>query len=209
MRVSLPLSSLTLSALLAVTAALPLPLRAQEPLAPGSAPAIEGFATNYTLQTNLLTAAPFRPARSDLDYGLLIGDPHNLVASAAWMFHTNIEVQRYFTFEVGPKAYMAMLAEQNRGVLSVAIGGDARLLLVPRMGISLFGSAYYAPSVFMFGSANNLYDLTAGLQVPFAHRLSALAGYRWFRYSLENSADDTVENNVFVGLRWDFARPTP
>ena len=102
-----------------------------------------------------------------------------------------------------------MLAEQNRGVLSVAIGGDARLVLVPRMGISLFGSAYYAPSVFMFGSANNLYDLTAGVQVRFAPRLSALAGYRWFRYSLENSPDDTVENNVFVGLRWDFARPAP
>jgi len=207
MRLSFPLSSLTLTALIAMTAALP--LHAQEPLPAGSGPAIEGYATNYTLQSNLLTRAPFKSVRSDLDYGLLIGDPHNLVASAALMFHTNIQVDRYFTFEIGPKAYMAMLAEQNRGLLSVAIGGDASLLLVPRMGITVFGSAYYAPSVFMFGSANNLYDLTVGVRVPFARRLSALAGYRWFRYSLQHSSDDTVENNIFVGLRWDFARPAP
>jgi len=204
---SLRLIPLVAAALLSMTVTLP--LRAQQPLPADSGPAIDAFATNYTLQSDYLTRAPFRAARSDLDYGLLIGDPHNLVASAAWMFHTNIEVQRYFTFEVGPKAYMAMLAQQNRGVLSVAIGGDARLLLVPRMGIALYGGAYYAPSVFMFGSANNLYDLTAGVQVPFARRLSALAGYRWFRYSLQNSPDDTVENNVFVGLRWDFERPGP
>jgi hypothetical protein len=194
-------------ATLALAAALP--LQAQEPLPLGSAPAIEGYATNYTLQANLLTAAPFRAVHSDLDYGLLVGDPHNTIASAAWMLHTNIEVQRYFTFEIGPKAYMAMLAEQNRGVLSLAIGGDAQLALIPRLGVALYGSAFYGPSVFMFGSANNLYDLTAGVKVRFAPRLSALAGYRWFRYSLENSADDTVENNVFVGLRWDFARPAP
>lgn len=61
----------------------------------------------------------------------------------------------------------------------------------------------------MFGAGNNLYDITAGVQVRLARRFMALGGYRWFRYSLQHTGDDTVQNNVFVGLRYDLQRGPP
>jgi YfaZ precursor len=181
-----------------------LPLSAQEPRAPNTGPVIEGMASNYTLQFRYLSKAPISAIPSDLDYGLLIGDPHNVIASAAWMLHTNFDILPGLTIQVGPKAYMAMLAHEDRGVLAAAFGGDVRFELIRRLGLSVFGSAFYAPSVFVFGAANNVYDLTAGAQLHLAHQLSVLGGYRWFRYSLQHTGDDTIENNVFVGLRWAF-----
>ena len=185
------------------------PLCAQEPRTPATGPVIEGMASNYTLQLRYMAAAPVS-IRSDLDYGLLLGDPHNAIASAAWLLDSEWEhVIPRLSFEVGPKAYMALLANENRGVLSLAVGGDARLELIPRIGLAFVGSAFYGPSILMFGAANNLYDITAGVQVRFARRLLALGGYRWFRYSLQHTGDDTVQNNVFVGLRYDLGRGPP
>ncbi|MGH8206188.1 MAG: YfaZ family outer membrane protein, partial [Steroidobacteraceae bacterium] len=142
----------------------------------------------------------------DLDYGVLFSDQHNFIGSAAWLFHTDLDLVPHLSFAIGPQVYAASLAQQSRSILAASIGGDARLELVPRYGIAVFGSAFYAPSVLIFGAANNAYDLTAGVQIRFAPRLMALGGYRWFRFSLQHSPDDTIQNSVFVGMRWDLGR---
>ncbi|HEX4024906.1 MAG TPA: YfaZ family outer membrane protein [Steroidobacteraceae bacterium] len=195
--------SLTFCALALVAA---LPLRAQEPRTPTPGSVIEGTAGDHALQMRYLTAAPFQSIPSDLDYGLLVSNQHNVIGSAAWLIHTDLDLVPHLSFDIGPQAYVASLAEQSRGILATSVGGDARLDLIPRLGIAAYGSAFYAPSVLVFGAANNVYDFTAGVQVRFAPRLLALAGYRWFRYSLQNSPDDTVQNSVFVGMRWNLGQ---
>lgn len=181
-----------------------LPLRAQEqPREPATGAVADATASNYNLQLTYLNASPFEGDVSDLDYGLLLSDEHNVVASAAWMYRTNLDVIPGLHIDAGPKAYVASLAEQNRGIFSLAVGADAVFNLIPPLGLQVFGSAYYGPSVFMFGAADNLYDLTAGGQIRFAKGFMAQAGYRWFRYTLQHSPNDTVQNNLFVGVRWD------
>jgi hypothetical protein len=183
-----------------------LPLAAQEPRTPTPGGVIEGTAGDHVLQLRYLGASPFQPAPSDLDYGLLLSNQHNVIGSAAWLFHTNLDLIPHLSFDIGPQGYLSYLAPQSRGILAMAVGGDMRLELVPRLGIAAYGSAFYSPSVLIFGAANNLYDLTAGVQVQFAPRLLAQAGYRWFRFSLQNSPNETVQNSVFVGLRWNLGR---
>ncbi len=168
---------------------------------------VEATAGQDAIQLNYLSAAPLSQIRSDLDYGLLFSENRDLVGSAGLLFHTNINLVPHLRFNIGPEAYLAKLDTQNSGAFAVAISGNARYELIPRWGISAFGSAAYAPHVLMFGDARNVTDFSAGAEVRFAPRFYALAGYRWFNFKFPRGIpDDRIQNSVFVGLRWDFAR---
>ena len=49
----------------------------------------------------------------------------------------------------------------------------------------------------------NVTDFTAGIQVRFAPRLYALAGYRWFNFKFPFGPDDRIDNSLFAGMKWD------
>jgi hypothetical protein len=183
-----------------------LPVQGQE-IRDSSRSEVEATASQDALQLDYLTAAPLRSVDSDIDYGLLFSDNRDLVGSAAWMFRTNLDVVPRLNFEIGPKGYLAKLNIENSGAFAVAVGGSLRYELIRRLGISVYGTAAYAPHVLMFGTANNVTDFSAGAQVRFAPRLYALAGYRWFNFKFPSGvSDDRIENSVFAGLRWDLGR---
>lgn len=179
-------------------------LRAQEPRPPGTNTAIEATAGNSALQLQYLAPSSFaRLGRSDLDYGFLLSQNRNIIGSAALMFHTNLHIVPNLTIDVGPKGYLALLSDVNKtDVFAVAFGVDARYVLLPRWGIAAFGSAFYSPTVLTFGSADNVYDFSAGADVRFTPRLSGLAGYRWYKYTTIAEPDIVVQREVFAGLRW-------
>jgi hypothetical protein len=184
-------------------------LRAQEPRTADTNTAVEAMGGNSVLQLRYLAPSPWEVTgrgRSDLDYGFLLSENRDIIASAALMFHTNLEVVPGLTINVGPQGYLALLSAIHKtDVFAVAFGADARYrlpFLNPRWGIAAFGSVYYSPGVLTFGSAHNLYDFTAGGEVQFTPRLAGLAGYRWLKFTTVNEPDVRVQNEVFAGLRW-------
>jgi hypothetical protein len=180
-------------------------LRAQEPRPPGTTTAVEATVGNSALQLRYLAPAPW-PAirgRSDLDYGFLLSQNRNIIGSAALMFHTDLHIVPNLTIDVGPKGYLALLSDVNKtDVFAVALGVDARYAVLPQWGVAAFGSAFYSPTVLTFGSADNVYDFSAGADVAFTPRLSGLAGYRWYKYTTIAEPDIVVQREVFAGLRW-------
>lgn len=180
-------------------------LHAQEPRPTGVTTAVEAMGGNSVLQLRYLAPSPWETAggRSDLDYGFLLSENRDIIASTALMFHTNLDIVPGLTLDVGPQGYLALLsALKKTDVFAVAFGADARYALLPRWGIAAFGSAFYSPGVLTFGSAHNLYDFTAGAEVQFTVRLAGQAGYRWLKFTLVGEPDVRVQNEVFVGLRW-------
>lgn len=180
-------------------------LHAQEPLPPGTRTAVEATAGNSALQLRYLAPSPWAatPRGSDLDYGFLLTQNRNLIGSTALMFHTDLHIVPNLTIDVGPQGYLALLSDINKtDIFAVAFGVNARYVLLPRWGISAFGSAFYSPTVLTFGQADNIYDFTAGADVRFTPRLSGLAGYRWFKITTIAEPDIVVQREVFAGLRW-------
>lgn len=178
---------------------------AQEPLPTNVNSAIEANGGNSVLQLRYLAPSPWEAtgAHSDLDYGFLLSEDRDIIASTALMFHTDLHLVPGLTIGVGPQGYLALLnALHKTDVFAAAFGADARYLLLPRWGIAAFGSAFYSPGVLTFGNAHNLYDFTAGAEVLFTPRLAGQAGYRWLKFTLVNEPDDRVQNEVFAGLRW-------
>ena len=181
-------------------------LHAQEPRPSGTNTAVEATAGNSALQLRYLAPSPWLATgrgRSDFDYGFLLSDSRNLIGSAALMFHTELNIVPNLTIDVGPQGYLALLAGQHKtDVFAVAFGVDARYVLLPRWGISAFGSAFYSPTVLTFGSAENVYDFAAGADVRFTDRLSGMAGYRWFKFTTIAEPDIVIQRQLFAGLSW-------
>lgn len=181
-------------------------LHAQEPRPTDTAAEVEAMGGNNVLQLRYLAPSPWEVTgrgRSDLDYGFLLSEKRDIIASTALMFHTNFNLASGLRIDVGPQGYLALLNAANKtDVFAVAFGADARYVIFQDWGLAAFGSAFYSPGVLTFGSAHNLYDFTLGAEVQFTSRLGGLAGYRWLKFTLVNEPDVRVQNEIFVGLRW-------
>jgi hypothetical protein len=175
--------------------------QAQAPRPIDSHSAVDATVGNTVLQLRYLTESPI--GRSDLDYGVLVTEDNDLIGSAALMFETDLDLLPRLRLQIGPQAYLARLTTQQKtDVFSLAAGANARYDIIQRFGLAAFGSAFYSPGVLTFGSAHNLYDFTAGVEVRFASRLTGMAGYRWLKFTLVNQPDIKVQNEVFAGVRW-------
>jgi YfaZ precursor len=181
-------------------------LHAQVPRPADTNTAVEITGGNNALQLRYLAPSPWEATgrgRSDLDYGFLLSEKPDIIASTALMFHTNLNMVPRLTIDVGPQGYMAFLAGQHKtDVFAIAFGVSARYVLLPQWGIAAFGSAFYSPGVLTFGSAHNLYDFTAGAEIQFESKLTGLAGYRWLKFTAIDESDLRVQNELYVGLRW-------
>jgi hypothetical protein len=179
------------------------PAPAQTPLGEGTARAIDATVGNQVLQLRYLDRSPLAQAGGNLDYGVLLTENREFVASTALMFDTNFVPLPRLHLQLGPQANLAWLATGSKtDVFALALGAGARYELIRRLGLSAFGSAFYSPGVLTFGQAHNLYDFTAGAEVRLAGRLYGLAGYRWFKFTLVNEPDERLANEVFAGVRW-------
>ncbi|MEA3160886.1 MAG: YfaZ precursor [Gammaproteobacteria bacterium] len=176
---------------------------AQQPRPPDTKSTVDATIGNSILQVRYLSESPFGPARSDLDYGLLLSEDNDVIGSVAMMFDTNLDLLPRLRFRIGPQAYLARLtAPTKTDFFALAAGANASYEIVERLGLSVFGSAFYSPGVLTFGSAHNLYDFTAGAEIKFTSRLSGMAGYRWLKVTVVAQPDIRVQNEVFAGLRW-------
>jgi hypothetical protein len=181
-------------------------VHAQEPRSNDTTTAVEAMGGNSVVQLRYLAPSPWAvtgAGRSDLDYGFLLSENRDIIGSTALMFHTNLNLLPGLKIDVGPKGYLALLSGLNKtDVFAVALGASARYMLIPRLGIAAFGSAFYSPGVLTFGSAHNLYDFSAGGELQFTPRLAGLAGYRWLKFTTVGEPDVRVQNELFAGLRW-------
>ena len=184
-----------------------LPALAEEPLPPGVNRAAEATLGNDIAQLTYFTPAPINGVQGALDYGVLLATSRQFIGSTALLFRSDLGLFQNFQLDVGPKAYLALLqgtGTSKSDVAAIAIGASARVDLYPPWGVAVFGSFFYSPNVLTFGSANNIYDLTAGAEARIASQLVAVGGYRWLKFSLELQSDNRLSNELFVGVRWQF-----
>jgi hypothetical protein len=180
-----------------------LPAASQTPLASSTESALDATVGNQVLQLRYLAKSPFADIGGSLDYGALLTESREFMASAALLFDTDIVPVSRLRFQIGPQLNLAWLdAPQKTDVFALAVGAAARYEILRRIGLSAFGSAYYSPGVLTFGSAHNMYDFTAGAEARLAGRLYLLGGYRWLKFTLVNQPDKKVANELFGGIRW-------
>ena len=101
--------------------------------------------------------------------------------------------------------YAALLNEENNDVLSITLGTEVRFLLNRSSNLAIVGRAFYGPDILTFGSADNLTDLSARVELEIAPRVVAFGGMRWFEFDLtEGQGEQTLQEEVFVGAGYRF-----
>lgn len=116
--------------------------------------------------------------------GFFLSESRDIVLSGDVLFPAQLDFDR-LQFMFGPRAYAALLEDENSDVLA--------------------GQAFYSPDILTFGSANNLTDLSARAEIRVQPRLTIFAGMRWFEFELtEGAGDRTLQEELFAGLGWRF-----
>jgi hypothetical protein len=138
-----------------------------------------------------------------------LSEERDIVLSGGVMFPAglpdNLTVGRRLTVRFGPQVYAALLQEENNDVFATSLGIQARFVLNRRMGLAVAGSAFYAPDILTFGSADNLTDLSARLEMQVAPELVAFGGMRWFEFDLtEGGGTTTLQDELFFGVGYRF-----
>jgi hypothetical protein len=133
-----------------------------------------------------------------------LSEERDIVLSGALLFPANLDLGRV-SISVGPQLYAALLEEENNDVMSISVGTEIRLLLNERMGLAVSGQAFYAPDILTFGSADNLTDLSARVELGIASRVIVFGGMRWFEFDLTDDAGErTLQEELFVGFGYRF-----
>lgn len=135
---------------------------------------------------------------------LFLSEERDIVLGGAMLFPAQLGYDR-LELRFGPKAYAALLEDENEDVLSLSLGVEMRYVLDRTSGLAVAGHAYYAPDILTFGSANNLTDLGARVEIRLQPRLTAFAGMRWFEFELiEDEGKRTLQEELFAGVGWRF-----
>ena len=141
---------------------------------------------------------------SQLTGGVFLGEERDFVLSAGLLFPADLGIRR-LNISFGPQVYAALLQEENDDVMAVSVGTEVRFFLDPNRGLAISGQAYYAPDILTFGTADNLTDLSARIEMDVAQQLQAFAGMRWFEFDLtDGSGQRTLQEEVFVGVGYRF-----
>jgi hypothetical protein len=138
-----------------------------------------------------------------------LSEERDIVLSGGVMFPAGLPdgmtVGQRLTLRFGPQAYAALLQEENNDIMAMSVGIEARFVINRRIGLAVSGEAFYAPDVLTFGSADNLTDLSARVEMQVAPGLLAFGGMRWFEFDLtEGGGTTTLQDELFFGVGYRF-----
>jgi hypothetical protein len=141
---------------------------------------------------------------SRLSGAFFLSEERDIVLSAGLVFPVGFDFGRLSVL-IGPQVYAALLNDENNDVMALSLGAELRFVIDRDLDLAVAGHAYYAPDIMTFGSADNLTDLSAQVEIPLSKQMKGFAGMRWFEFDLtEGGGTQTLQEEIFVGLGYRF-----
>jgi YfaZ precursor len=167
--------------------------------------AAEVALSNDTLQVRyIMSGDRFGADGGQASAGFFLSEERDIVLSGGVLFPANLELGPVSVL-FGPRAYAALLDEENSDVMALTVGTQLRFDLDRRRGFAIVGEAFYSPDILTFGSADNLTDLSARAELRLTPQLTGFAGMRWFEFDLtEGDGERTLQEELFAGVGWRF-----
>lgn len=112
-----------------------------------------------------------------------------------------------WVFTAGPKLYAATLDFVDDNFATVALGGKASYAIstqITRIPTYVSGQFYYAPEILSFGEADDMKDFIVRLEAEFVPNLIGFFGYRLLQADLEDGGDYELDDDIHLGLRYNF-----
>jgi YfaZ precursor len=144
--------------------------------------------------------------RASLGLGLFFSTDRHLVGQGQLMVPGVFQgiVPGFLSLSVGGRAHVAFLADPDDEVFDLAPGVEARLSLPFDTPMAIVGSVFYAPEIFTFGDADQVWDANVRFEVQFLQNTTGFVGYRFIDYDREEGGDDEIVESFQFGLRFAF-----
>lgn len=144
------------------------------------------------------------PRASRISGGFFLSEERDIVLSGDILFPAQFDFDRLQVL-FGPRAYAALLEDENDDVLALSLGIEARYVLNRSSGLAIAGQAFHSPDILTFGRGDNLTDLSIRAEIRLQPRLTVFGGARWLEFELtDGEGDQTLQDELFAGLAWGF-----
>lgn len=141
--------------------------------------------------------------RNDIRAGFFINEDRDLIGIADMLVDVGEPDRRpWWSLQVGPRAYGALMAVEDQDVFSIGFGGRLSYFLGRNRMTSLSLTAFYAPDIVTFGTADNIKDVAVRFDTRLTEATNVFVGYRIFEFDLP--VDREVDDNVHVGIQYRF-----
>ena len=109
-----------------------------------------------------------------------------------------------WVLKVGPRAYGALLTSlQNEDAFAIGFGGKLSYLLGRNRETSASLTAFYAPNIVTFGSADNVADVTVRFEAQLTAATRIFVGYRALEFD-QSPGERRVDDGAHIGVGYRF-----
>lgn len=141
--------------------------------------------------------------RNEVRVGVFLNEDRDLIGMADMLFDVGEQTRRpYWGLQVGPRVYGALMTIENQDIFSIGLGGRLSYFLGRNRASSVSLTAFYAPDIVTFGNADNITDVSVGVETRLSDSTSLFLGYRVFEFDLD--VDREVDDNMHLGIRHRF-----
>ena len=208
---SLRCRSLAAAAVLTLAVCAPAPLLAQQANQPAPVPAlgtqgIEAYVSNKAMQalySRRMDTGEF--GVNDVRGGFFINENRDVILVGDLLVDIGRPEQRpNWALNVGPRVYGALLTGlQNDDVFAIGFGGKLSYLLGRGRETSVSLTAFYAPNIITFGSADNVKDATLQFETQLTAATRIFVGYRVFEFE-QSPGERKVDDGAHIGVAYRF-----
>lgn len=178
------------------------PQQDQDP--PDGGQGFEGYVSEDALQVMYVRDTDVGEfGRNALRAGFFINEDRDLIGVADMLIDVGEPDRRpYWSLEVGPRVYGALLTIENQDIFAIALGGRLSYYIGRSRRTSASVSAFYAPDIITFGIADNVKDVTVQVETQLTEATRIFVGYRMFEFDLP--IDREVDDGLHIGIRHRF-----
>lgn len=159
--------------------------------------------------TFLTQTASFGYGGADIGFGALINNHNDFIANASILVSgSSTGDVKALHFGVGGKIYGGIIKgpKDNLDIEggAIAIGGQVRYVFPGSSPLAVLAEAYYAPEVTNIADFDGLLEYRVALELEVSPSARAYVGYRNLEVEIDNSADYEVDDEVHIGVRFEF-----
>lgn len=135
--------------------------------------------------------------------GVFLNEDRDLIGIVDMLFDVGEPNRRpYWSLQVGPRAYGALMTIENQDIFSIGLGGRLSYFLGRNRNSSVSVAAFYAPDIVTFGNADNIKDTSVRIETRLSETTNLFIGYRVFEFDLD--IDREVDDNLHLGITHQF-----
>ena len=153
----------------------------------------------------LTESSTFGYGGADIGIGFLFTENDDVQLNGQMMISGNpAGNNQAFQFGVGGKLTFTAVDASDEEFGALAIGGQFRYVIPAATPVAFVAAAYFAPSITSFSGADKYTEYRVAVEIEVTPSARAYLGYRNEEYEFESGGKFELDDNVHIGLKFEF-----